>query len=126
MSFDEMRIKTIRTAQNLRALGYQAKQVVGLMVKNSDFVAPTFFGAIATGCPISPLDPSFKKPELIHLLGITKPVLIFCDVACYDLLSECLTELKNTGKIFTFGGQRGTSEPIENLFKETRHEHNFM
>lgn len=73
MAFDDMRILPIRATQNLRALGYKPKQVVELMVKNSDFVASIFFGAIATGCPISPLDPSFKRPELIHLLRITKP-----------------------------------------------------
>lgn len=98
MTFDEIRIKTVRAAQNLQAHGYQPKQVVGFMVKNSDFVAPIFFASIAIGCPISPLDPSFKKPELIHLLNITKPVLIFCDVTCYDLLNECLTELGNAAK----------------------------
>lgn len=126
MTFDEIRNKMIRTAQNLQALGYRPKQVVGCMVKNSDFVAPVFFGAIAMGCTISPLDPSFKKPELIHLLNITKPVLIFCDVTSYDLLSDCLTELKNRAKIFTIDGQRGTSEPIENLFKKRQSEHEFM
>lgn len=126
MTFDEIRIKTIRAAQNLQALGYRPKQVVGFLVKNSDFIAPIFFGAIAMGCPISPLDPSFKKPELIHLLNITKPAVIFCDVTCYDLLSGCLAQLKNPAKIFTIGGQHGASEPIENLFKETQDEHKFM
>lgn len=60
------------------------------------------------------------------MLTITKPVLMFCDVACYDLLNECLLELGNKAKVFTFGGQKGQSEPVENLFVQTHKEHEFM
>lgn len=126
MTFDEIRTKTIRAAQNLHACGYNQKQVFGIMTRNSHHVAPIFFASIANGCPINTLDPAFGKTEIVHMLSITKPVLMFCDVACYELLSECLKELGNAAKIFTFGGARGQSEPVENLFRETHNEDEFM
>lgn len=72
------------------------------------------------------LDPSFGRTELIHMLGITKPVLMFCDVACYELVSKCLAELQIEAKIYTFGGSVGQSEPVENLFTPTQKENQFM
>lgn len=126
MTYDEIRIKTIRAAQNLQARGYNQKHVFGMIAANSHHVAPIFFASISNGCKINPLDPSFGKTEIIHMLGITKPVVMFCDIACYDLLNECLIELKNKAKVFTFGGQIGQSEPVENLFEETHKEHEFM
>lgn len=126
MTFDEIKTKTIRAAQNLQALGYKREQVFGLIAKNSQNVAPIAFASFAIGCPINSLDPSFGKTEFMHMLKITKPVLVFCDVSCYEILSECLTELESDARIFTFGGSFGRSEPVENLFKETQREETFM
>lgn len=89
-------------------------------------MAPIFFASIANGCPINPLDPLFEKTEIFHMLNVTKPVVIFCDVASYTLLNEVLAELQIRAKIFTFNGQLGDSEPVENLFEETNKEHEFM
>lgn len=126
MSFNEIRMKTIRTAQNLQNRGYEPKQVFGLMAKNSQHIAPIVFGSISIGCAINTLDPSFKKAELIHMLNTIKPNLMFCDVSVYDLVKECLTELKNDANIFTIGGSKCYGEPVENLFSETNNEDYFM
>ncbi|XP_055325885.1 uncharacterized protein LOC129579744 [Sitodiplosis mosellana] len=126
MTFDEIRLKTIRAAQNLQELGYQPKQVFAFMIRNSHHVAPTVFGAISIGCSVNSLDPSFGKTELLHMLGTTKPDLMFCDVESYELVKECLVQLQNDAKIFTFGGSDGESEPVENLFAETGTESSFM
>lgn len=126
MTFDEIRMETIRAAQNLQTRGYNQKQVFGIIAANSHHVAPVFFASIAIGSPIVAFDPSFGKAEIIHMLTITKPVIMFCDAICYEILSECLAELGNKAKVFTIGGQKGKSESIENLFKETGKEHEFM
>lgn len=126
MSFNEIKTKSIRAAQNLQSLGYKPNQVFGFMAKNSHNVTPIIVAALSIGCPVNTLDPSFGRTELIHMLKVTKPVLMFCDVACYELLSKCLAELQNEAKIFTFGGSMGQSESVENLFTETLKEHLFM
>lgn len=119
-------MKTIRAAQNLRARGYERKQVFGIVARNSQNVAPIVFASLAIGCPLNPLDTSFGKIEIIHMLSVTKPVLVFCDIECYELLTECLMELQSEAKIFTFGSSRGQSEPVESLFQETGNEHQFV
>lgn len=126
MTFDDIKIKTIRAAQNLQTLGYKRKQVFGLIARNSHDVAPIVFASIAVGCPIIALDPSFGKTEIIHMLEKPKPVIIFCDIACYELLEETLGELSIEARIYTFDGSIGRSEPVENLFKKTHDEHLFM
>ncbi|XP_055297301.1 uncharacterized protein LOC129565940 [Sitodiplosis mosellana] len=126
MTFDEIRIKTVRAAKNLQKRGYEPRQVFGLMAKNSHHVAPIVFASISIGCPVNTLDPSFGKTELIHMLEMTKPTLMFCDVECHDLVRECFTELGNDAKIFTFGGSKDETEPVENLFSETHNEDDFI
>lgn len=59
------------------------------------------------------------------MLSITQPKMMFCDVDVYDLVRECLNELENDARIFTFSGQSGDSEPVENLFEETEEESEF-
>lgn len=126
LTFDEIRTKMIRAAQNLQALGYNRKQVFALVARNSHHVAPITFASIAIGCPVNTIDPSFRKTELIHMLNISKPILVFCDMDCYELVNEVLAELGNNANIFTFGGKIGRSEPVESLFRETYKEDQFL
>lgn len=126
MSFDEIHVKTLRAAQNLQARGYDAKQVFGLLARNSQYVAPIVFASISIGCPINTMDPAFGKVELIHMLKTTNPVLMCCDIECFDLLQECLEELGSDAKIFTFGGNKSDSRAVENLFLETGNEAKFV
>lgn len=86
------------------------------------------FASIAIGCPVNTLDPSFGKTQLMHMLKTTKPVLMFCDVDCYDLVKECRAELENDFQfeILTVGGSKDGSESIENLFSETGREDEFL
>lgn len=126
MSFDDIRLKTIRAAQNLQKRGYEPRQVFALMAKNSHHVAPIVFASMSIGCAVNTLDSSFGKIELRHMLNMTKPVLMFCDVESYELVKECLTELGNDAKIFTFGGGKGEAETVENLLSETSREESFV
>lgn len=86
------------------------------------------FGAIAIGCPINTLDPSFSKAQLMHMLKTTRPKVMICDVICYDLVKECLADMENDSKfdILTIAGSKAGSEPIENLFATTDHEDQFL
>lgn len=81
---------------------------------------------MAIGCPVNTLDPSFGKAELLHMLKTIKPALMFCDIEAHDLVRECLTELGNNAKIFTFGGSINGSEQVSNLFIETFNESYFL
>lgn len=126
MTFNEIRLKTIRAAQNLQHRGYKPRQVFGLMARNSQHLSPIVFASFCLGCPINPLDTSLGKTELMHMLNITKPSLMFCDTDVYDLINECFKELGNNAKIITFNGKKDNSEQVEDLFVETTTENVFM
>lgn len=84
MTFDELRTKTIRAAQNLQARGYKPKQLFGIVATNSDHVAPIVIASLAMGCPINALDVSYRDVDLIEMFKITEPVVIFCDISCLN------------------------------------------
>lgn len=96
------------------------------MAKNSEHLASIVIAAFCIGCPISPLATSFGKNEIIHMLNITKPSLIFCDVDCHDRLVDSLQAVGNPAKIITFNGKVGESEQVEDLFVATGTESSFM
>lgn len=123
---EELRIKAIRVAQNLEALGFKTNDIFGVIAKNHHDLTPVVLAAFCMGCPISALDPSFQKSEMMNILNITKPKLIFCDTSCYDTVKDSLVELGNNAIIFTFGGTVGASRSVEELFAETQHEHEYM
>lgn len=126
MTFNEIRSKSIRAAQNLRARGYKKDEIVGIIAGNSHQLSSIVFAAFYMGCPINTLDPAFGKIDMKHMLGTTAPALIFCDANIYDLVKECLAELKNDAKIFTFGEKMRNSEPVESLFVDNGGEYDFM
>lgn len=78
------------------------------------------------GCPVNPLDSSFGKNEMKHMLSNTKPCLIFCDTSVYGVVKESLNEHGNSAEIITFGGQIGDSKPVEELFVENGDENTFL
>lgn len=125
MTFDEMRTETIRAAQDLQARGYTSKQSFALLARNNHHVASIAFASLALACPLHCLDPLFGKAEMICHLNLSKPVVMFCDIAYYELLNECLLEMGIETKLFSFGGSQGRSEPNENLLIETNKEDQF-
>lgn len=126
MTFDEIRTKSIRAAQNLLDRGYKPKQSFVLLARNHHHVTPIVFATISIGCPLNCLDPSFSKTELIHMLKTTAPTVAFCQQECYELLRECLDDISNSAKIFVFDNNQSQCESVENLFQETLREREFM
>lgn len=121
-----MYTKTVRAAQNIQNLGYQSRDVFAFITSNDHHLAPIVFASFCLNCPTVALDPSLGKNEIIHMLNITKPRLMFCGVEVYELVSECLKQLGNDSKIYTFGGEAGKSEPVETLFTPTGSEEQFV
>lgn len=124
MDYNDLWSKTVRVAQNLQKLGYSKTGVFGYSGIDPN-VAPVICAAFCLGCPIIALSPSYGKADMIHLLNITKPKLMFCTVERYALVSECLNDVGNEARIFTFDVEADGSESVENLFAETGIEQHF-
>lgn len=126
LRYDELLLRSIRIAQNLRARGYQKGQIFGYSARNSHHVAPIIFAAWYLGCTVNAIDDSFGPKEFTYMMKTTQPVLVFCDVHLCDMVKQCLDDLENTAKIFTIGGQTGRSEPVESLLAENGDETDFV
>lgn len=117
---------TIRLAQNLQKRGYTEGQVFGTYSANVPYLAPVVIASLCMGCPINSIDPSVEKGTILRMFESTQPKAVFCEARLYDMMAECLVELKNDAKMFTFNGVEGSSEPVENLFVETGTEEDYV
>lgn len=89
------------------------------MAENGAHLSPIVFASLCLGCPVNALHTEVEKPNVIRMFGMTEPSIVFCDVKVYDLVVECLMDLDNSAKVFTFNGHKGKSEPVEILFEAT-------
>lgn len=116
---------TIRAAQNLQRRGYNSKQVISIISGNVPHLAPIVFASICLGGPVNTI-PTTPKREILRILEMTKPELVFCEIRVFDLVQKCLTELNLDAKIFTMNGTTDHAEPVENLFVKTGIEEEFV
>lgn len=126
-TFDEIRLQTIRIAQNLQKRGYaQLKQVFGIVANNVPHLAAVVFASFCLGCPINATHAAAEKANMLHAFRITQPSVVFCEIGVYDLVRECFGEIGLNVKIFTFNGVKEDSEAFENLLQDTHNEDAFM
>jgi 4-coumarate--CoA ligase len=97
----EVKLASIRVAQNLRRLGIQSDDVIGFVCRNSSTVNSLIYGCVLIGAPINPLHVSFTKDKIRHMFRQTKPVLVFCDHDVFETTKEALLEMKSSAMIFT-------------------------
>lgn len=127
MTYDEVRLKATRVAQNLQKRGLQKHQLFGIIASNADDLMPIFLASIGLGCPHVPLRALLTKDEMKRILKKTKPAIIFCDFDTHEKLREALYELQLNPKLFLFGGGHVDGiESVENLFIKTGDECNFV
>lgn len=126
MTCYETRMSSIRIAQNLGALGFEAGDVVGIICSNSTYLPAVVYGCLMIGMPINPLDTGFKKDDIKHMFGQTMPKLVICDFNVYETVKLSLDEMKNDALIITmrepingvkFVDELLSSTEVEDLFE---------
>lgn len=126
-TFEEMRLKTIRIAQNLQRRGFNSKCTIATVAGNVPHLAPVVFGNICLGFSVVSMYTAMEKHCVLRMFKITQPRIIFCEVKVYDLMVECLAEVGISNvKIFTFDGIKGDSEAVEDLLHATGEESDFV
>ncbi|XP_055389811.1 mycosubtilin synthase subunit C-like [Condylostylus longicornis] len=122
----DLRIMSIRVAQNFMRYGIKQEDVIGFIASNTKYLAPIIFGIIYCGGQLNSLDPSFDKHEIIHMYRITKPKFIFCDKNIYNLVKEAINELNLTCQIFVMDGEIDGVTSAEIFLKPTGNEDHFV
>lgn len=101
LTCEEIKITSIRVAQNLKRLGVQPDDVVGFICRSSSTVISLIYGCVLIGAPVNPLHVSFDKEKIQQMFKQTKPVLVFCDHDLFELTRDSLREMKSNAMIFT-------------------------
>lgn len=122
----EMCLRIARAAQNMLQCGYQEDDVFAIIARNSENLAPIVFAAMAIGCPVSTLDPSFSTREVTHMFRITQPKVVFCDSDKIETVRESLAALELDATIFTFDEETEFSRHVNDLLVETGEEDSFV
>lgn len=90
----EMKRDIIRVALNLTEKFKITKgDVIGIVGKNTKYLAAVAFAAFTIGAPINPMDPSLSSSEISHLFNLSGPKLVFCDETAMDRVSDALSSL---------------------------------
>lgn len=84
------------------------------------------FASICLGNPVNGLDPDFTEEEIVHMIGITKPVAIFCELDLVEPAQQALKTLRSSATVFTFGGAAEGALQVSDLFAGTGQEQFFQ
>jgi 4-coumarate--CoA ligase len=106
MTFDDLRISSVRIAQNLIKLGLKPDEVVGVICNNSNEVTFLLTACILVGAPINPLDVSFSQEDFVYLFGQMLPKFVVCDLEVLKTVKAALKELKLDANIFVTSRQK--------------------
>ncbi|XP_065091317.1 probable 4-coumarate--CoA ligase 1 [Ochlerotatus camptorhynchus] len=79
LTCQEVRLRSIRAAQNLTKLGCKQGDMIGFAVRNRENVAPLVYGCFLIGAPVNCVDPDYTTADMAHMFRISKPVLVVAD-----------------------------------------------
>ncbi|XP_039432015.1 uncharacterized protein LOC120414768 [Culex pipiens pallens] len=123
MTCGEMRLRAIRAAQNLTALGLGKGDMVSMACANSENLVPMVLGLLINGMPFNSLSPEFGLDDVAHMMEITQPKLVFCDVSNYELTMRAVDlVVKNKPLVYVFECESMNVNKAEDLLKETGRE----
>ncbi len=121
----EMRLRVARIATSLENMGFKKGDIVGVMGTNSEYLAALAFACFVLGLPVNSLSPTFNKADIVHMLGITRPKIIFCDFNCLDVMEDSLAEIELHSPVFTILERVDSFRFLEDLLEETGNEEEF-
>ncbi|EDV56315.1 4-coumarate--CoA ligase 1 [Drosophila erecta] len=99
MTFEQAITWAIRIAQILKKKGLKYPDIIGIVARNSTYVAPVALACLLNGTPFHAASPVSDEATLTHIFSITKPTIIFCDGQDYEKLCAATKGWKPT--IFT-------------------------
>ena len=122
----EMRLRTLRIAKSLSQLGYKKGDIVGVMARNSENLAPLVFALLTLGLPVNSLSPTFLKNDIIQLFSTTRPSLIFCDSDLIKIMQSAIDEIGIKSNIYTLNCKINRYNFVGDLMMESFNDDNFM
>lgn len=122
MTCEELRMKIIRFAKNLKLVGIQENDVVGIICSNSPNLMAYVNGIMQLGAIVNPMFVGHSSDDLINMFKQTEPKLIICDAEIYERVKEVMKELQSDSPIYTTLTQISGVPFVDELFQETGNE----
>lgn len=101
VSCGQMKLRIIKIAKILANKGFVKGDIVGVIATNSEYLAAVVFACFTLGLPVNFLAPSFQKADIVHMFGMTRPKLIFCDGDIFHTVIESVLEIVHHPLIVT-------------------------
>ncbi|EDS42049.1 4-coumarate-CoA ligase 3 [Culex quinquefasciatus] len=124
MTNGELQLRAIRVVQNLKELGFCKGDMVTMACANSENVAPLAVGLLINGMPFNTLSPSYGVDDMVHMMKITQPKLVFCDANNYETIKQAVAlAVKDKPLVYVFeSGEMDCVKRVEDLLKVTGRE----
>lgn len=90
-SFGEFHKTSVKIARTLLGKSISQDDIIGICASNTPYIPAVAVAAFLIGTPISTLDPSFDEEGILHIFGITRPKILFCD---RDIFGKVRSALK--------------------------------
>ncbi|XP_058443734.1 uncharacterized protein LOC131425681 [Malaya genurostris] len=119
VTYHEMRLRSVRVAQNLASIGYETGDVMTIISRNNQNLAPVVFGCFMLGLSINSLDPKFHRDDFAHMFATVKPKVVTCEG---DLIEEvkAACEMANIEpNLIVFGPRVNGYTRVDDLLVET-------
>ncbi|XP_050094735.1 luciferin 4-monooxygenase-like [Anopheles aquasalis] len=117
---------SVRIAQSLPAkCGVVPKDIIAVVVRNGEKVAPLVFGCFMANIAIIALDPSFRVEDYEHLIGLVRPKMVVCDPDLISILRLVFVKLTFEPQLLVMDGPGDDCLTIDDLLQPTGNEKNF-
>lgn len=130
MTFNQLRLNSIRAAQNLQKLhGFRSHQKFCFITFQNENLLSIVLASIGLACPMIPLYPRILSTnEIFEKLLQIEPTIIFCDANLYGQLKEVLDQLHFEVKVYLLDDIQFEDgvESVVKLFQPTDDENYFV
>uniref|UniRef100_A0A8D8MXI4 4-coumarate--CoA ligase-like 3 n=1 Tax=Culex pipiens TaxID=7175 RepID=A0A8D8MXI4_CULPI len=99
LTCEDLRLRTIRVAQNLTELGFKPGDMTAVIAGYSTNLSPVIFGCFLAGFVVNTVDNRLDAHDMSHLLRLTEPVLVLCDEAVFGTAQAAIAEAEITARV---------------------------
>ncbi|KAG5680303.1 hypothetical protein PVAND_009820 [Polypedilum vanderplanki] len=122
----ELKLMSIRVAQNLVKIGVKEDDVVGMITHQSHFTTSFILGCVFMGALPNPLDENLSESDIRIIYKQTKPKIIICDDKAIYKLESALENVDFEFVIYSTSREHEKYQSTKIFLNPTNVEENFM
>nr|BAE80729.1 hypothetical protein [Nipponoluciola cruciata] len=108
ISYKKLLEATCRLAKSFISNGYSPNTIISICSENSVYYMYPVIAALYTGLIVAPVNPNYTERELLHVLNISKPKLMFCSKRTLSKIIQIKEKLPFLHKIIVLDSMETT------------------